>query len=77
MTVRAKFKVQSITRRPRWDGQPGELHEVDLTVVTSGSDENKAFFVASPSGSIKIGSVNGSHSHFELGGEYYVDFTKA
>lgn len=45
MTVRAKFAVQSITTSKAWSG-PGLIGTVHLQPVTSGSDENKAFYAA-------------------------------
>lgn len=41
-------------------------------------NENNQFWDASPSGQIELGTVNpAAASYFELGGEYYIDFTKA
>lgn len=40
--------------------------------------ENKEFWDYTPSGSIQLGTVNpAAWQMFELGGEYYVDFTPA
>jgi hypothetical protein len=76
MTVRAKFKVQSITRREHWDKSKGEIHSIDLAPVTSGSDENKEFYAATPGGSIKLDTINeAAGNQFKLGQEFYVDFT--
>jgi hypothetical protein len=77
MTTRAKFKVQSITRTASWSG-PGELHTIELNPVTSGSEENKRFFAATPGGSIKLSVVPASvGEQFAIGQEFYVDFTPA
>ena len=77
MPVRAKFKVESITRKRGW-GDIKEVHDVDLTPVCSGSEENKKFFAATPSGSIRLTCANAAATdQFELGKEYYVDFTPA
>ena len=76
--VRAKFHVTSITRTKHWDRSKGEIQTNKLLPVTSGSEENKAFFEASPSGSIELGTVNEEAAKvFELGKEYYIDFTPA
>jgi hypothetical protein len=76
-TVRAKFKVQSITRRNHWQGN-GEVHTVELMPVTGNSDENQKFYAATPGGSIKLDTINqAAGEQFKLGGEYYVDFTPA
>lgn len=73
--VRAKFKVTAITQR---EGSPEPLVSVELFPVTGGSEENKEFWKWSPSGKIELGTINpGASSQFEIGKEYYVDFTKA
>ncbi len=78
MVVRAKFYVQSITWTKHWDKQKGHVATIELCPVTGGSDENKAFFDATPTGNIKVGTVNEkAAAAFELGKEYYVDFTLA
>jgi hypothetical protein len=78
MTMRAKFKVQSITQQAHWS-QPGKsLYTLSLNPVTSGSDENKAFYEATPSGEIKLSVVNEEiGKQFPIGAEVYVDFTVA
>lgn len=91
MTVRAKFKVTSITRtegcKPvvKEDGKteyvPSEIRSVRLVPVYGNGDpnhENTKFWSASPSGSIEIGCANlEAAAVFELGQEFYVDFTAA
>lgn len=75
--VRAKFKVISITRQAGWNGAK-EVHTVKLSPVSSGSDENKAFYAATPGGSIDLSVVNEEVGReFDIGAEFYVDFTKA
>ena len=77
MTVRAKFVVQSITTHRAWCG-PGLMGTVTLNPVTSGSDENKAFYASSPGGKIELGTVNEEAlKQFNVGDEFYVDFTQA
>lgn len=79
MTVRAKFKVDSI-ERIKWSGGQ-ELQTVKLSAVQKGSDpndENSKFWSASPSGHISLSCVNPEAvAQFELGGEMYIDFTPA
>jgi len=76
--VRAKFVVNSITRTKHWDKSKGEIQTIKLSPVTSGSDENKAFFEATPGGNIELGAVNEEAAkQFELGKSYYVDFSVA
>ena len=51
---------------------------VVLNPVTGGSPENKTFFAASPAGELKLTIDNPAGAEiFELGKEYYVDFTPA
>lgn len=89
--VRAKFTVKSIARDfyPKsiklddgsYKSEPRELHTVTLTPVYGNGDpnhENTKFWEASPTGEIKLGTINAeAASQFELGKEYYIDFTKA
>lgn len=75
--VRAKFKVTSITRQPGWSGAK-EVHTVELVPVVGGSEENMQFYAATPGGSIKLSVVHETvGKQFDLGDEFYVDFTKA
>lgn len=88
--VRAKFKVVRIessqTQRRKnpdkgWDQRNLETVEMRTLVmvpVSGGSEENQRFWDASPSGELKLGTINPeAWQAFELGGEYYVDFTPA
>lgn len=77
MPIRAKFKVQSITRIAGWGG-PKEFHTIKLQPVVGGSPENKEFFANTPSGSIELAVVVASvGEQFDIGKDYYVDFTEA
>jgi hypothetical protein len=77
-TVRAKFVCRSITQQQHWDRSKGNLHAVKLEPVTSGSKENEAFYAATPCGAIELSTLNAeAGQQFELGQEYYIDFTKA
>ncbi len=79
--VRAKFRLDSITRQKSTryvDGksEPCEVQTLRLYPVSGSSDENKKFFASTPSGQIELGTVNAEAvAQFQLGGEYYVDFT--
>jgi hypothetical protein len=42
-------------------------------LVASGCEENKALFEASPTGKLELASAN--DQLFEIGKEYYLDFT--
>jgi len=68
--VRAKF--QCVVSKTSEDG----TKEFILDVVIQGSKENGNFFKQTPSGHINLGVVN-PDVNFELGKEYYVDFTEA
>ena len=73
MSVRAKFRVTCIESR----GTGANAHKTFvLNPVTSGSEENKSFFKWTPSGEIRLATVN-PEVQLDLEGEYYVDFTKA
>lgn len=69
-TIRAKFNVAEITKFGNGGGT-----RVVLTPVITGSEENKAFWEHTPSGTIEM-HISNPDAKFELG-EYYVDFTKA
>jgi hypothetical protein len=91
MAVRAKFRVQRIeltagTKRAPDVGDvphylPTVLHTIVLAPVYGNGDpshENTKFWEASPSGEIKLGTINEhAAAQFEMGAEYYIDFTKA
>ncbi len=52
--------------------------EIQFCPVYSGSEENKKFFEATPGGDIVMFTVNPEASqYFEIGKEYYVDFSRA
>ena len=76
-TVRAKFRCDSITRREGY--QKGtEVQDIKFHPVMGGSEENTAFFTASPSGEIILGCANAEAAKlFDIGKEYYIDFTLA
>jgi hypothetical protein len=58
-----------------------ELHSIKMAPVYGNGDlshENTKFWNASPSGSLMLGTVNlDAAKQFELGKEYYIDFTPA
>ncbi len=91
--VRAKFKVDSIRRehqmRPTDEkGERGypvyrnvEVRTVVMSPVYGNGDpnhENTKFWDATPSGKLELGCANLKAAEmFDIGQEYYVDFTKA
>lgn len=90
-TVRAKFKVEEVRHHTAVkqvvdkDGRttwvPAEMRTVILSPVFGNGDprhENTKFWQATPTGKIELGCCNpDAASAFELGREYYVDFTPA
>lgn len=70
--IRAKFVVQQIARSTYG-------HSVRLSPVTSGSEENRSFFQATPGGQIELTVVKKETVDLfgEPGDEFYVDFTPA
>lgn len=78
-TVRAKFRVDAIEHtRHGQANAPEILATVKLAPVWGDSPENKEFFKWTPSGKIELGTINPSAAAaFVIGGEYFVDFTKA
>ena len=75
--VRAKCKVVSVTTKESWN--KGELlMDVKLVPVHKGSPENDAFYAATPSGEFNLSCARlDAAAQFEIGKEYYVDFTPA
>jgi hypothetical protein len=73
MTTRCKFECVSVTKRKGWSGH-AYLYDAEFLAVTSGSDENKAFFAATPSGSLKVATV--VSDVFEVGKSYYLDLSE-
>jgi len=74
MSVRAKFKVNAITDYGRDGGKKVEMRPV---YSADPEHENKAFWEATPSGSIEMHIKTSAAEAFEVGSEYYVDFTPA
>lgn len=72
--VRAKFKCES--KSP--SNEAGTQGTVQLRPVTSGSEENDRFFYLTPGGQVTLSTINESaYAQFEIGKEYYVDFSPA
>jgi len=72
--TRCKFECVSVTKRKGWSGH-AVLHDSEFQVVSSGSEENKAFFASTPSGKLNVGSI--APDLFEVGKAYYLDITPA
>jgi hypothetical protein len=74
--VRAKFRVQDISKTSNGPGQT--CTTIRLLPVTSGSDENKRFWQYTPAGEIKLTTTNDeAAAEFLLNQEFYIDFTPA
>ena len=72
MSVRAKFRVHSVTPTS------SESQSVALHPVYSGSEENKSFSKYTPSGELRMDISNPALiGFFEPGKEYYLDITPA
>ena len=80
MRIRAKFKCNGIKQSEGWAQDlatdkylPAVVETATFAPVVGNDKENKKFFASTPSGQIEIGTVRGGI--FELGKEYYIDFT--
>lgn len=73
--IRTKFTCRSITKTKHWDGTGRFLYTASFQPVMQGSEENKKFFAATPAGDAQVGSF--TENSFEVGTEYYLDFTPA
>ena len=69
--IRAKFYCASKIEQVHAKGAP--ICSYVFHLVTSGDAENQALFEASPAGKLELASANGNL--FEIGKEYYLDFT--
>lgn len=73
--TRAKFQVMSITRYAQFSGA-----KIEMAPVCSEDPDhpNKAFWQATPNGKIEMQINNPSAiQQFEIGKEYYVEFSPA
>lgn len=72
-TVRCKFQVQEIAKTTY-----GAKLTASPVYSSDPNSENKAFWDATPSGSMEFGCVRAEAiAHLEPGDEIYVDITKA
>ena len=79
--VRAKFRVMEAQHVDWGKGYDG-LKQITLHPVGGAaggeSDENRAFYAATPGGSIVLSVLNATAAaQFTVGQEFYVDFTPA
>jgi len=74
--VRTKFRCVEMGKIPGWGGSGAKFHySYRFTAVSDGSEENKKFFAATPSAEVRITALR--DDLFEVGEEYYADFTSA
>jgi hypothetical protein len=75
--TRVKFYCSKVSKTKM--GHLGEIGvEVELGAVCAGSEENNKYFKWTPNGRITLGILNPEAAAiFEVGKEYYVDFTPA
>lgn len=73
MTIRAKFKLDEI----RITSQRFRQYQFSPVYSNEPNAENKAFWDATPQGSLTLGITNPDAWIFEHGKEYYLDITEA
>jgi hypothetical protein len=61
-----------VTKRKGWGGNPF-LHDAEFIPVVSGSEENKAFFAATPQGKLNVATV--VPDVFVVGKCYFLDIS--
>lgn len=79
MTTRCKFQCNSVEKSRHWNqpaaGEPVRfLYQAKFHAVVDSGPENKAFFEATPSGNIQIGTYK--QDVFEPGKYYFIDITE-
>src|ERR1700733_12871561 len=76
-----KYKNGPDGKQDYKQGYPVEMRTVHMRPVFGNGDpnhENTKFWEASPSGGLTLGTINpAAWQQFELGREYYLDFTPA
>lgn len=77
--IRTKFDCTGVTKSIHWqrneDGTNRFHYSASFNVVHQGSEENKKFYAATPTGSINVSTY--AEDVFEPGKSYYVEFTPA
>ena len=81
MTVMAKFRLDEQINRAQGgkvDGKTPISVDYVFRVVQDGSPENKLFWKWTPSGEIRLNTINPEVlKQFEIGQEFYIDITPA
>lgn len=70
-----KFRCDQVTLSKHWDKSKGMIYSATFSPVTGGSEENAAFWAATPSGKLEVGCV--TNRDFEPGKEYFVEIRPA
>lgn len=73
--IRCKFTCISVTKHLHWNRSGSYLYDFEFNPVTSGSEENKSFYEATPAGSVKLSTLK--EDHFVVGKDYYLDIIPA
>ena len=73
--TRAKFICNAVSKSKHWDGSGRFVYTAKFSPVMSGSEENKQFYAATPSGTIELAQFN--EDVFEPGRNYFIDFSEA
>jgi hypothetical protein len=72
MAVRLKFQLQRYQSTLAWNDRTKELRTLYFTPVTGGSNENKEYYDATPSGEFQFGTINrAAWEQFQIGKSYY------
>ena len=75
MSVRIKVVCNT---KQTYGGDNWTSTNLVFSPVYTGSEENKQFFAATPGGTCQFYTVNPTATaQFEIGKEYYIDFTPA
>ena len=74
VTVRCKFRCTEISTIQGW-GEHKVLYKAKLAPVGGDSEENKAFYAATPSGFLELATIK--TMPFEVGQDYYLDIMPA
>lgn len=76
MAVRCKFVCQRITQFHGWSGSGQQvLYGAEFSPVTTGTEEDKAFWAATPGGKLELHTIKAMP--FEVGKAYYLEITPA
>lgn len=78
MSVKAKFRIESVTKTKGWQEKHPFVYEVKAQPVTGGSPDNDAFYASTPYGQLSMGGVSEQVANqLEPGKEYYLTIEPA